>query len=139
VILLHIIIILLAGGAIAWWSERLGEHWPRLIAITVVLIDLVYLLSHISQIPATQLSLVPTATEVQSWLVSYQADWIPRFGISLILAMDGMSLFSGHWLVWLGYFCRWICSCSFCFGKSCWYPCTCLSQSGGMKARLMPQ
>jgi len=91
-ILLNIILILLAGGAIAWWSERFANHWPRLISLLVVLLDLLYLLLHVSQIPAPQFSLVPAASDAQSWLISYQAQWIPRFGINLILAMDGMSL-----------------------------------------------
>jgi len=91
-ILLILISILLAGGAIAWWSERFGEQWPRMIALLVVLIDLVYLASFVSQIPTSQLTLIPAATNPQSWLVMYQADWIPRFGISFLLAMDGLSL-----------------------------------------------
>lgn len=90
--LLNLIIILLAGGALAWWAERFGSSWPRLIALIVVLLDLAYLLLHVSQIPTAQLSVMPAATDPQSWLVSYQAQWIPRFGISVLLAMDGLSL-----------------------------------------------
>ena len=91
-ILLNLIIILLAGGAIAWWAERFGTHWPRMIALFVVLLDLAYLAVYVTQIPLAQLSLVPAATDAQSWLLSYQAEWIPRFGISVLLAMDGLSL-----------------------------------------------
>ena len=91
-LLLNLIIILLAGGGIAWWSERFGNDLPRLISVVVVLADLVYLLFHLSSIPMEQFSLVPAAGDPSSWLVAYQADWIPRFGISFQLAMDGLSL-----------------------------------------------
>lgn len=91
-ILLNLIIILLIGGALVWWSERLGTHWPRLLAIIIVLADLAYLCIGLSDISAEQFSLVPAANNAQSWLFNYRADWIPRFGISLELAMDGLSL-----------------------------------------------
>ncbi|HAY46592.1 MAG TPA: NADH-quinone oxidoreductase subunit M [Gammaproteobacteria bacterium] len=91
-LLLNLILILLIGGAIAWWSERLGTHLPRLIAVFVVLIDLAYLLNYLAGIPLEQLSVVPDAADPSSWLLAYQLDWIPRFGISFQLAMDGLSL-----------------------------------------------
>lgn len=90
--LLNLVLVLLLGGAVAWWSERLDSDWPRKISITVVLLDLLYLLSYVSGISAEQFSLVPAAGNPESWLIAYQVDWIPRFGISLELAMDGLSL-----------------------------------------------
>ncbi|MBT5032532.1 MAG: NADH-quinone oxidoreductase subunit M, partial [Proteobacteria bacterium] len=91
-LLLNLIIILLVGGGLAWWSERLGSNWPRFISVLVVLADLGYLLFNLSSIPMEQFSLVPAAGDPSSWLVAYQVDWIPRFGISFQLAMDGLSL-----------------------------------------------
>ena len=91
-ILVNLIIILLLGGAVAWWSERMDSQWPRLVALAVILADLLYLLLAISNIPAEQFSLVPGATNPESWLFSYYLEWIPRFGISVNLAMDGLSL-----------------------------------------------
>ena len=91
-LLLNLIVILLVGGGLAWWSERLGSSWPRLISVFIVLADLGYLLFNLSSIPMDQFSLVPAAGDPSSWLVAYQVDWIPRFGISFQLAMDGLSL-----------------------------------------------
>jgi len=91
-LLLNLILILLIGGAVAWASERFGRDWPRIIALFIVLLDLSYLMLGVSEIPASSFSLIPAAGDPSSWLVAYSADWIPRFGISLTLAMDGLSL-----------------------------------------------
>ena len=42
-ILLNLIVIMLVGGALAWWSERFGHGVPRLVALFVVLADLLLL------------------------------------------------------------------------------------------------
>ena len=91
-LLLNLILILLFGGAIAWWSQRLGNNWPRLISISVILIDLVYLLISLSAMGLENFTLVLSVNDPSSWLLSYKANWIPRFGISFELAMDGLSL-----------------------------------------------
>ncbi|NNC98818.1 MAG: NADH-quinone oxidoreductase subunit M, partial [Gammaproteobacteria bacterium] len=91
-LLLNLILILLLGGALAWWSERFGNAWPRLVALGVVLFELVYLLVNLSAIPLQNFTLVPAADDPSSWLVSYAVNWIPRFGINFELAMDGLSL-----------------------------------------------
>lgn len=87
--LLVLILVLLAGGAIAWWSERFGSQVPRLIALAIVLADLAYLVITVSAIAPEQWA---QSTVPANWLFSYYVDWIPRFGISLNLAMDGLSL-----------------------------------------------
>ncbi|MFT5573557.1 MAG: NADH-quinone oxidoreductase subunit M [Cryomorphaceae bacterium] len=88
----NLIFILLIGGGVVWFAERYGSNWPRLIALLIVLADLLYLVSQISAIPMDQFSVVPNAQEAASWLFHYRLDWIPRFGISFELAMDGLSL-----------------------------------------------
>lgn len=90
--LLNLILVLLIGGVLAWWSERLGKDIPRLIALFVVLIDLAYLLGYVWNVSPEQLSLIPAAGDAGSWLVTLKINWIPRFGINLELAMDGLSL-----------------------------------------------
>ena len=89
-LLLNLIGILLLGGALAWWSERFGSHIPRMVAMLVVLADLAYLLLNLPSVES--LNIAPIANDASTWLVSYSAEWIPRFGISLTLAMDGLSL-----------------------------------------------
>lgn len=90
--LLNLILILLAGGALAWVAERFGPDWPRRVSLLVVLLALAYFLLVIGGIPLENFSLTPVASDVSTWLISYRADWIPRFGISIELAMDGLSL-----------------------------------------------
>jgi NADH-quinone oxidoreductase subunit M len=90
--LAQLIFMLLAGGALAWWSERWHTQAPRWISLAVLSLALLYLAGTLLAIPTEQFSLVPDPGNPQSWLVYYQAQWIPRFGISFELAMDGLSL-----------------------------------------------
>jgi NADH-quinone oxidoreductase subunit M len=87
--MLTLILVLLIGGAVSWWSERFGSNTPRLCALAIVVADLIYLL-----VATSSLSTEPFAigASAPTWLLNYQLDWIPRFGISLHLAMDGLSL-----------------------------------------------
>ena len=101
--LIALIAILLAGGGLAWWSQRINENLPRMIALLVVLVDLAYLLSLIVAISPEQFSLVPVASDGASWLLYYNSPWIPRFGISLQFAMDGLSLLMVALTIFLGF------------------------------------
>ncbi|MCZ6655680.1 MAG: NADH-quinone oxidoreductase subunit M [Gammaproteobacteria bacterium] len=71
--LLWLILLLLFGGMVAGFSERFHANAPRWVALGVIAIAGAYLAT------------IPIGTEVN-------AQWIPRFGISLILSMDGLSL-----------------------------------------------
>ena len=90
--LLNLILILLIGGSIAWWSERLGNNIPRLVAVIVLIVDFLYLLANLIQVPIENFYLTPVAADPNTWLFAYKAAWIPRFGINFELAMDGLSL-----------------------------------------------
>ena len=70
--LLGLVLLLLGGGAVAALSERLHRNAPRWTALGVIAVAGLYLLA------------IPVGT-------AEQAAWIPRFGISVILAMDGLS------------------------------------------------
>ncbi len=70
--LLGLILLLLGGGALAALSQRLHRNAPRWLALGVIAASTLYLLA------------IPVGA-------AEQAAWIPRFGISLILAMDGLS------------------------------------------------
>lgn len=91
-LMLNLILILLIGGAFCWWSERFGNNTPRLAALIIVIADLIYLLLNVSGLPSESFALGAGYATQSSWLLSYQLDWIPRFGISFHLAMDGLSL-----------------------------------------------
>ena len=70
--ILGLILLLLGGGALAALSERLHRNAPRWLALGVIAASGLYLLA------------LPVGAQEQ-------AAWIPRFGINLILAMDGLS------------------------------------------------
>jgi NADH-quinone oxidoreductase subunit M len=87
-----LILILLIGGLLAWWVERLDDNLPRWVSLASVGIALLFLLSAIAGLPAEQFSLTPDPGRGDSWLMHLQLSWIPRFGIGFELAMDGLSL-----------------------------------------------
>ncbi len=75
--------ILAAGGLIAWPAERFGRDLPRWIALAALLIAGVLI---VSMMPDSTMLLDGT------WLADVRWSWIPRFGIGVHLAMDGLSL-----------------------------------------------
>ena len=70
--ILWLVLWLLAGGVIAGFSERIHPNAPRYVSLAVIVVAFALLWN------------IPIDT-VQ------KAAWIPRFGISVILAMDGLS------------------------------------------------
>jgi NADH-quinone oxidoreductase subunit M len=80
-----LIIALVAGGLVAWWSERLGTSMPARVSLVTLLLTSLAL----GQLAANVLATGPDAS---GWLAYESHTWIPRFGIHFLLAMDGMSL-----------------------------------------------
>lgn len=76
-----LIFILLAGGALAWPAQRFGDAWPRWVSLGAVALDLAVLvaIAFMHEGPGP-------------WLAQSEWAWIPRFGISVHLAVDGLSL-----------------------------------------------
>jgi len=91
-LMINLILILLVGGLLAMLSERFGSYVPRMVALAVVLIDLVYLLLALSGLPELAGLQAPVPGDPQTWLMHYRAEWIPAFGISFEFALDGISL-----------------------------------------------
>ena len=83
-ILVWMIVVLLAGGAICWLvaqRDQLICRWIALIAvITAFSIPLIWFFNN-----------NPVITPGNNWLIHYQVNWIPAYGISFHLAMDGLS------------------------------------------------
>jgi NADH-quinone oxidoreductase subunit M len=87
-ILIWLILIPFIGGLLCWQSERFGLNMPRWIALITMSLVLVlgcwlwingnYTLDNISSQP--------------QWQEEFKAPWIPRFGISFHLGLDGLSL-----------------------------------------------
>jgi len=78
-ILVALIAILLAGGLIAWIAGPRAPALARGVSIAALGVDLVLALP----LGARRAS--------GAWLAEASAPWIPRFGISIHLAMDGLS------------------------------------------------
>lgn len=85
-ILLWFIIILMASGVLAWiaaqWNTTLCR-WISLLALVLNFILAVILwFDHEPNLPSS----------TSTWITTFIADWIPTFGISFNLALDGLSL-----------------------------------------------
>jgi NADH-quinone oxidoreductase subunit M len=81
-ILVYLIVILLAGSLFAWIAGRWDPLWPRLISLVALGIDLILIIT----------CLLLPVTPDNKWLIDIKLNWIPEFGISLYLALDGLSL-----------------------------------------------
>lgn len=82
-ILLWFIVILMAGGILAWiaaqWSIALCR-WISLLSLVLNLVLSTFVLLEASSDAST------------TWLYTFNAEWIPTFGIAFRLALDGLSL-----------------------------------------------
>ncbi|USD22479.1 NADH-quinone oxidoreductase subunit M [Microbulbifer variabilis] len=83
--LLTIIIILFAGGLLAWLAERYFKTGGRWISMISLLLAALLLTNYSTFIHSTE---VGTS---EPWWESLQIPWIPRFGIDFHLAIDGLS------------------------------------------------
>ena len=84
-ILAWLIVILMAGGLLAWLSKKLHPVLPRWIALFSIMVNLVLCVYIWLSTPAATLGSSP-------WLNQFEAAWIPQWGISFSLALDGLSL-----------------------------------------------
>ncbi len=87
-ILPWLILIPFIGGLLCWQSERFGLNVPRWIALISML--LVLALSCWLWVQGDY-SLANIGNQPQ-WQEEFRAPWIPRFGISFHLGLDGLSL-----------------------------------------------
>lgn len=80
-----LILIPAIAGLLAWYAERWGEARPRWISLIGMVVALGLGL-WIWMLPADG------APDAGAWLAQTQWRWIPRFGIHVHLALDGVSL-----------------------------------------------
>jgi NADH-quinone oxidoreductase subunit M len=78
-ILAVLIGILFLGGVLAWLSENLDPTFPRVVALSTVLVSILVMLSLLGESDS-------------NWIATINGQWIPRFGISFHLAADGLSV-----------------------------------------------
>jgi NADH-quinone oxidoreductase subunit M len=68
----------LLGGLLAWPSARVHPQAPRLISLAALAVDLAIIVS------------LPRAA-ADGWMAQFDAPWIPAFGMTFQLGMDGLS------------------------------------------------
>ncbi len=86
-ILVYIIVILFAGGLLAWLISKISEtgaRWTSLVFLFASLVLAVYL-----WLASGASTAVSTGNQ---WITEVQWKWIPMFGISLHFAADGLSI-----------------------------------------------
>ena len=67
----------LLGGCLAWPADRLHPHLPRIISLLAL--------------AATLAVALPMLHGTSFWLADFSVPWIPAFGMSFHLGLDGMS------------------------------------------------
>jgi NADH-quinone oxidoreductase subunit M len=81
-VLLLFILIPVIGAFVAWMAAAWNKVLPRWIALLVMVAELAMAAGLWWQTEGT----------TGPWLLTFQRDWMPRFGISFSLALDGLSL-----------------------------------------------
>jgi NADH-quinone oxidoreductase subunit M len=94
-ILLWLILILLAGGLLAWALERRVPNASRYVSLLALGLDAIL----VAQL-WIRFNSLPAAAP--AWFEELYLPWIPRFGISLHLAVDGISLLLITLTIFLG-------------------------------------
>ena len=82
-ILLWFIIILMAGGILAWLSAQWSIVLCRWISVLSLMLNFVL---------ALVVWFNPESDASSTWISTFNAEWIPSFGIGFSLAIDGLSL-----------------------------------------------
>ena len=80
-ILLILVLVPLIGGLVSWAVASRSTLAARWLAVIALAADL-----------AVCLGILAGGAGAQRWMAEYNAPWIPQFGISLHLAIDGLSL-----------------------------------------------
>ncbi|MEH6626803.1 MAG: NADH-quinone oxidoreductase subunit M [Motiliproteus sp.] len=83
-----LVILLLIAGGLAWFYGNRNPNHARWIAVASLGCLLLFMIPLLSQALSSPLHY---GAEI-SWLAYQQHEWIPRFGISFIMALDGLSL-----------------------------------------------
>jgi NADH-quinone oxidoreductase subunit M len=96
--LVALISVLFIGGLVAWLAERRNHDWPKWVSLITILLSALLMIPLFSLEPTS----VPLGAATSQWLLVYEAPWIPRFGISFLLGMDGLSLLMVALTLFLG-------------------------------------
>ena len=90
--ILAVVLLLLVAGLVAWAAERfIGENAPRLVSLLAFAAGLVWAISEWLG-----------GADANGLYAAQHFDWIARFGIAVILSMDGLSLLMVALTMFLG-------------------------------------
>jgi len=93
--LVLIVGILFGAGLLALVAGRFSRHWPRWTCLAALALNLAILAAlWYENVPAGSADRAAAGAETvagPAW-VEFHEDWIPQFGISFYLSMDGLSL-----------------------------------------------
>jgi NADH-quinone oxidoreductase subunit M len=84
-----LILIPFIGGLLSWQAERFGNKAPRWIALFSMILLFACTLNLWLKY---DYSLVNLSAGQSVWAEEFRVNWIPRFGISFHLALDGLSI-----------------------------------------------
>jgi NADH-quinone oxidoreductase subunit M len=94
-ILLLFICILMIGGILAWIVADSNPLWSRYISLIALVVDFVLGIS---------LWMQNSVTGTDTWIARFIVPWVPGFGVSFSLALDGLSLLMVLLTFFLGIF-----------------------------------
>jgi len=89
-ILVWFILIPIVGGVAAWLAGRIDAMLPRWVAVIALVLTLGLALGVWMQSPGLGISHSPGGHGM--WMSEVDKEWIPQWGISFHLALDGLSL-----------------------------------------------
>ncbi len=98
-ILIALVSILFIGGIIAWLAEGWNKDWPRWVSL-ITLAVAALLLPQLFNLEPNLSGTSPLAEG--SWLILHSIPWIPKYGISILIGLDGISLLMVTLTVFLG-------------------------------------
>ncbi len=98
--MITIMAILFLGGIAAWLSDRWHQDLPRWVSLLSCLLAGVVLTPMLFVQPEQMLLLDGVSS---TWLEYVNYQWIPRFGIAFIFAMDGLGLLMVALTIFLGF------------------------------------
>ncbi len=98
--MLLVMFVLFAGGAVAWLIEGWDSNLPRWVSLASCVLAGLILLPLFFVEPSVSMMLDDTPS---TWISVVEVPWIPRFGISLLFAMDGLSLLMVALTIFLGF------------------------------------
>jgi NADH-quinone oxidoreductase subunit M len=87
-----LISILVLGGVVALFCEKLNDQLPRWVSLATIMLALIYLLAAVNNVPPEGLTISSSNAAGSDWLMHLKLPWIPRFGIAVELGLDGLSL-----------------------------------------------